>query len=540
MKSIRLSILFAMLLPVLAYGASGTITGTVKDPSGAPFKGAFVRARNEKTKITVSVLSNQQGQYRIQDLAPGDYELRVSAVGFKSDPRVGIKVAAGQPQSFDFSLQKGMVRWSDLSLYQGKMLLPDGKGKDVLFERCIACHGFQSRMAGTRRDEQGWQRSVAFMRDILRYFLEPQFTDAMAADVVSYLNTVFGMDSDLPRSPAELPAYREVARPPFSDEAMKITYVDYELPGPNRFPWSGAPDKDGNIWLPYYGRANRIGKLNPETGAVQEFPVPNQGTASIHSAVPAPDGTVWFSEQGSNKLGKYDPRTQQITEYQAAYKPGQEGTTAGGSKHTVRVDLQGKVWATGGPLSRFDPETKKFTELSEVPSAYGIVIDKAGNAWFAEFISDGKIGRVDVKTGKVTKWAPPTPKARPRRILVADDGMIWFAEYQAGKIGRFDPKTEAFQEYSVPGASPTPYALGMDRDKYIWYSSYDMDVLGRLDTKTGNVTEYPFPYPENGIREFFMDAKGRMWFATGPNNKVGYFVPPTAAETTVAQSEPRP
>jgi hypothetical protein len=27
------------------------------------------------------------------------------------------------------------------------------------------------------------------------------------------------------------------------------------------------------------------------------------------------------------------------------------------------------------------------------------------------------------------------------------------------------------------------------------------------------------------MKEFFLDAQGRMWYGSAPNNKVGYFVP---------------
>ena len=53
------------------------VTGTVKGPDGAPFAGAFVQARNSKTKITVSVLSRRGGQYRIPNLPAGEYEVRI-------------------------------------------------------------------------------------------------------------------------------------------------------------------------------------------------------------------------------------------------------------------------------------------------------------------------------------------------------------------------------------------------------------------------------------------------------------------------------
>jgi streptogramin lyase len=37
------------------------------------------------------------------------------------------------------------------------------------------------------------------------------------------------------------------------------------------------------------------------------------------------------------------------------------------------------------------------------------------------------------------------------------------------------------------------------------------------------VIEYPFPHSEAMMREFFLDAQGRIWFATPTNNRVGYF-----------------
>jgi streptogramin lyase len=50
-----------------------------------------------------------------------------------------------------------------------------------------------------------------------------------------------------------------------------------------------------------------------------------------------------------------------------------------------------------------------------------------------------------------------------------------------------------------------------------------MDVLGRLDPATGEVIEYPMPRPENTMRDFFRDDKGRMWFGSPANDRVGYF-----------------
>ena len=53
----------------------------------------------------------------------------------------------------------------------------------------------------------------------------------------------------LPRSPADLPQYKDTVRN-FSDEALKIVYAEYETPGPNRMPWSAHPTKDGKLLGP--------------------------------------------------------------------------------------------------------------------------------------------------------------------------------------------------------------------------------------------------------------------------------------------------
>lgn len=501
------------LLGLLAATGAGaaTITGTVTGPDGAPFRAAFVEARNAQMKMTVNVLSDGQGHYRVENLPAGDYRVQVRAVGYKADPRDGIKLSADQSAAFDIALQKGIVRWSDISVQQGFELLPDARGKRELFTYCMGCHGFESRMAAVKRDEEGWRGRVAYMREVVPYAFSPArgFDDSKVDDIVAYLTRMFSEDSPLPPSPTDVAGYQSTLRP-VSDEALDIVYVVYDMPGPARMSWSALPDKDGKVWIAEYGPANKIAHLDPATGHMDEFQVPNPKSASIHSVVPAPDGNVWLTEQAAGRLGKWDPKTQKITEFQDSW-----------GKHTIRITPDGMVWSTGG-LTRFDPKTETFTHIPEVPNVYGIAVDPQSNIWFAENIKDGKIGKVDAKTLKVTKYYTPTTQ-RPRRIQVDSDGTVWFAGLDRGMIARFDPVKETFKEYTLPGPHATPYALGIDTGHEIWYSSDWQDVLGRLDPDTGKVIEYPMPFPENGMRDFFLDAQGHVWFGAPANNKVGYF-----------------
>ena len=522
---IKLLAIFGLIVCIGSACSGATITGTVKGADGTSFQGAFVEAKNAKTKITVIVLSDSQGRYRIPDLAAGDYSVQIRAVGYRADPRNSMTLAADQNASLDFALQKGVVRWNEISQNQAAQLWPAAKGKELLFGHCNICHQFQSRIASVRRDLDGWKDRVAFMREAMHFsvFLGPNFSDQDAEEVANYLNSLFGPDSVLPKSPEDMPAYQKTVRP-FTSEAMNIVYVEYDMPGPSRMPFSAAPDKNGFLWIPDFGLANKITRLDPKTGEMKDFSIPFTGTGGVHSAVPGADGSVWIAEQGSNRIGRWDPVTQLITEYQDAYVPGKEGIEDGGSKHTVRIDPSGKVWASGIPLTRFDPETGQFTQFDKEDGGYfyDVKPDKNGDVWFTNIYAN-KIGKVDGKTMKVSRWSLPTENSAPRRMEIGSDGMIYSGEFRGGKMARFDPKTQTFKEFPLPGPDPSPYGLGFDSDGYLWYVSHNMDLIGRFDPRTGKVIEYPFPHPEPAIREFFRDSQGRMWYGTSPNNKVGYF-----------------
>ena len=179
-------------------------------PDGAPLRAAFVQARHGKLKMTVSVLTDNAGRYAVENLPAGEYRLSVRALGAKAEPRSGIALAADGTAAHDFALQSAPVRWSDLTILQGLQLLPEARGKQTLFDNCLSCHGFQSKMAAVTTDEDGWRTRVEFMREAMRSSLADRagFSDAQADEVVSYLTHVFGEASVLPKSPTELAAYR--------------------------------------------------------------------------------------------------------------------------------------------------------------------------------------------------------------------------------------------------------------------------------------------------------------------------------------------
>jgi hypothetical protein len=112
-------IALACLLPcerASAQSGAGILRGTITDPSGAAVAGAKVTATSS-TGQPSSATSNVQGEYEIRGLAPGTYDVKVSAAGFQDFENPHVKIVAGAAQALDVPLaipvEKQQVSVSD-------------------------------------------------------------------------------------------------------------------------------------------------------------------------------------------------------------------------------------------------------------------------------------------------------------------------------------------------------------------------------------------------------------------------------------------
>jgi hypothetical protein len=87
--------------------ATGTITGVVKDPTGAVIPGASVTVTEQQTGAAVKVLSQHDGSFTAPNLAPASYILAVEAGGFKRLVIEGLKVDVGSILTQDLILEVG-------------------------------------------------------------------------------------------------------------------------------------------------------------------------------------------------------------------------------------------------------------------------------------------------------------------------------------------------------------------------------------------------------------------------------------------------
>jgi hypothetical protein len=86
-----------------------TITGRVADQNGAVIPGATVKAVLVKTNTERSVLTNDEGRYRIIELEPGEYTVRAASEGFATEEKTNLTTISGQNVQLDFALRPADV-----------------------------------------------------------------------------------------------------------------------------------------------------------------------------------------------------------------------------------------------------------------------------------------------------------------------------------------------------------------------------------------------------------------------------------------------
>ena len=95
--------------PLFASGPTGTITGTITDPSGAVVTKARVIVRNEETNATRDAETNEDGDYTVALLPPGRYRVAVESAGFRRSVFHGVSVDVDQTVRLDFALRIGAI-----------------------------------------------------------------------------------------------------------------------------------------------------------------------------------------------------------------------------------------------------------------------------------------------------------------------------------------------------------------------------------------------------------------------------------------------
>ena len=110
--SIMLATLFLLNCNRASAQAAASISGRVLDSSNSGIPEATVTARNLETMTSRSATTDSAGNYLILLLPVGQYEIKASAQGFKTDVRTGIGLVVGQQAVVSLNMEVGNLEQS--------------------------------------------------------------------------------------------------------------------------------------------------------------------------------------------------------------------------------------------------------------------------------------------------------------------------------------------------------------------------------------------------------------------------------------------
>jgi len=92
-----------LIVPAQAQIVSGSIVGSLKDPSGAAIPGAEVTARHEATDLQRKTVSDSAGDYSFASLPLGKWSITATHAGFKAATISSVELLIAQTARVDMT-----------------------------------------------------------------------------------------------------------------------------------------------------------------------------------------------------------------------------------------------------------------------------------------------------------------------------------------------------------------------------------------------------------------------------------------------------
>ncbi len=276
---------------------------------------------------------------------------------------------------------------------------------------------------------------------------------------------------------------------------------------PGSGPHDVAPSINGEaVWYTAQG-SGKLGRLDPTTGKTHEIAL-GQGSAP-HGVIIGPDGAPWITDGGLNAIVRVDPNTEKVQVFSLP----QNSSFA--NLNTATFDHHGILWFTGqsGIYGRLDPAIGKVQifKAPRGPGPYGITTTPDGDVYYAS-LAGSYVAHINVTTGAVTALDPPTRDQGTRRIWSDSHGRLWISEWNAGNLALYDPAINKWQEWRLPGPNPMPYAVFVDNHDIVWLSDFGANALIKFDPTKQKFEVFPLATPNANVRQI-LGRPGEIWGA---------------------------
>ncbi|NOJ41243.1 Vgb family protein [Bradyrhizobium australiense] len=375
---------------------------------------------------------------------------------------------------------------------------PEGPSKARFAAVCDSCHDINRIRVGYTAE--GWLSVVRMMQNVNA----PVPAEEWGA-MTDYLIKNF---PERPRPPAAI-----------IDGPVKAEIRMWDVPTLGSRPHDPLAARDGSIW--WTGQlANKLGRLDPKTGAIREYTLKSAFTGP-HGLAEDKTGNIWFTGNSAALIGRLDPSTGLVSEYPLPDPSAKD-------PHTLNFDQSGMLWFTvqqANMIGRLDPATgeiKLVTSPTPKSRPYGLKINGQGMPVVVEF-GTNKIATIDPQTMAIKEYALPNPAARPRRLAIDPDGMVWYADFSRGYLGRLDLATGDVKEWPSPsGAKSEPYGI-VFTNKAVWYSesAAKPNTIVRFDPATEQFQSWAIPGGGDIVRNMDVAPNGNPVIADSLTNQIG-------------------
>ena len=528
----------AGLLPARAQ-TPAALTGQVTSGEEGPMEGVLVSAKKAGSTITITVVSDAQGNYSFPaaKLEPGQYSLRIRAVGYDLDRPASVDLAAQQPAKYDLKLRKTEDLAAQLSNAEWLASFPGTDQQKNAMLGCVGCHTLERVARSSHKPDdfihvtlprmQGYvNQSIPAAPQLRRGERRMEERGDQRVQVYRGMADFLG-GVNLSSGPQWSYALKTLPRP--KGRSTRVVITEYDLPRETIQPHDVVIDSDGIAWYSSFGE-QFLGRLDPKTGKASEYPVPMHkpgfptGFLGLRTDKA---GDLWLGNMYQATMVKFDRKSETFKYFPL---PPEQNIDAAQvnmvSPQSSHVD--GKVWSQNngfagvhrldlatGQIETWEPF--KDAPKGEPHNIYDVVPDSKNNVYFTDF-RQKHIGRIDAKTGEIKLFAILTPSPALRRGQMDSQDRLWFGEYRGDKIGMFDTKTEKFTEWSMPTRWTNPYDVTLDKNEEAWTGSMLNDRVVRLNTKSGDFTEYLLPRTTNIRRVFVDNSTTPVTFWVGSNH----------------------
>ncbi len=503
---------------------SGSVRGTVTDGAGKGLRGVIVSAINEDDQKSISVMTDVEGRFILDQLPPDEYALRARLVGFEDSYLDAVDVSSGEGnENAEFVLQpaKDLLRQRTGASLFGELKFNNEEHRMSFKMSCTYCHQVGTEGFRTPEEPVDWQVMITRMDGFGAIHPDLQKT------IVPKLVNTYAEEA--PKKWADWTP----PEPP-KGKALALRVVEWDM-------GSKRPSMIHDLELGHNGLVYAVDmandilvSLDPVTAERKEHRLPggkkpysdDPMTMGPHSLECDADGNIWITCAIGGKMAKFDVKTEEWTVVSSAPAPAPRGIYP----HTLRVDMKGVVWYTdaGRGVFSLDPNhdnVRKFYKLPDENQAigrgvgesrgrtpYGIDVAPNGHIWYTK-LNGNRVGRIDpdVPDGDIKEWNPPFHG--PRRLHVAADGMVWVPGCGSGVFAKFDPTSEKWTVYDLPNKeNQFPYALHIHpQTGDVWICGTTNDSMFRFIPSTEELIEYPMPSRVTYTREIEFGDDGSVW-----------------------------